>query len=57
MFKYSHRFLENLAKEPIDYKDFDKNWLDLQGFEVASEVPVEDDTITITWDGLTGIGK
>lgn len=45
MFKYSHRFLENLAKEPIDYKDFDKNWLDLQGFEVASEVPVDDDTI------------
>ena len=45
MFKYSHRFLENLAKEEIDYKDFDKNWLDLQGFEVAGEVPVGNDAI------------
>ena len=45
MFKYSHRFLENLAGEKIDYVDFDRNWLDMQGFEVAGEVPVDDDTI------------
>ncbi len=45
MFKYSHKFLEKLAGEKIDYVDFDKNWLDLQGFEVANEVPVDDDTI------------
>lgn len=45
MFKYSHRFLEKLAGEPIDYKDFDRNWLDLQGFEVACEEEVDDDAI------------
>lgn len=45
MFKYSHRFLEKLAGEPIDYKDFDRNWLDLQGFEVACEEELDDDAI------------
>ena len=45
MFKYSHRFLEKLAGEPIDYKDFDRNWLDLQGFEVACEEEMDDDAI------------
>lgn len=45
MFKYSHRFLEKLAGEKIDYLDFDKNWLDLQGFEVASEVKFDDDAV------------
>ena len=45
MFKYSHRFLEKLAGEPIDYKDFDRNWLDLQGFEVACEEEMNDDAI------------
>ena len=45
MFKYSHRFLEKLAGEKIDYLDFDRNWLDLQGFEVASEEVCGDDAI------------
>ena len=45
MFKYSHRFLEKLAGEKIDYVDFDRNWLDMQGFEVASEESVDDDAI------------
>ncbi len=45
MFKYSHRFLEKLAGEPIDYKDFDHNWLDLQGFEVACEEEMNNDAI------------
>ncbi|MGD9901062.1 MAG: phenylalanine--tRNA ligase subunit beta [Spirochaetales bacterium] len=45
MFKYSRNWLEKLAKEKIDYKDFDKNWLDLQGFEVAVEESVGDDVV------------
>lgn len=45
MFKYSHKFLEKLAGETIDYKDFDRNWLDLQGFEVACEEELDDDAI------------
>ncbi|PKK95955.1 MAG: phenylalanine--tRNA ligase subunit beta [Tenericutes bacterium HGW-Tenericutes-4] len=45
MFKYSKNWLEKLANEKIDYKDFNKNWLDLQGFEVASETKVNDDVI------------
>ena len=45
MFKYSKNWLERLAGEKIDIKDFDKNWLDLQGFEVATETPVDDDVV------------
>jgi len=45
MFKYSKLWLEKLAKEKIDIEDFDRNWLDLQGFEVATEVKTGDDTI------------
>ena len=45
MFKYSKNWLERLAGEKIDIKDFDKNWLDLQGFEVATETPVGDDVV------------
>ena len=45
MFKYSKLWLERLAKEKIDIEDFDRNWLDLQGFEVATETKVGDDTI------------
>lgn len=45
MFKFSKNWLEKLANEKIDYKDFDKNWLDLQGFEVATETPINDDVV------------
>lgn len=45
MFKYSKLWLEKIANEKIDIKDFDKNWLDLQGFEVATETPMGDDVI------------
>lgn len=45
MFKYSKLWLERLAKEKIDIGDFDRNWLDLQGFEVATETKVGDDII------------
>lgn len=45
MFRYSKLWLERLAKEKIDIVDFDRNWLDLQGFEVATETPCGDDTI------------
>ena len=45
MFKFSKNWLEKLANEKIDYKDFDKNWLDLQGFEVATETAINDDVV------------
>ena len=45
MFKYSKKWLERLAKDNIDIKDFDKNWLDLQGFEVATETEVNGDVV------------
>lgn len=45
MFRYSKLWLEKLAKEKIDIEDFDRNWLDLQGFEVATETKCGDDTI------------
>ena len=45
MFKYSKLWLESLAGEKIDIHDFDKNWLDLQGFEVATETQVDDDIV------------
>ena len=45
MFKYSKNWLSKIAYEDIDYKDFDRNWLDLQGFEVATETKINDDVI------------
>lgn len=45
MFKYSKNWLSKIAKSDVDYKDFDKNWLDLQGFEIATEEKVGDDEI------------
>lgn len=45
MFKYSKLWLEKIANEKIDIEDFDKNWLDLQGFEVATETPMGDDIV------------
>ncbi len=45
MFKYSRNWLSKLVNDEVDYKDFDKNWLDIQGFEVATEENVGDDEI------------
>ncbi len=45
MFKYSKLWLERLAKEQIDISDFNSNWLDLQGFEVATVATVGSDSI------------
>lgn len=45
MFKYSKNWLSKIAKSEVDYKDFDKNWLDLQGFEIATEEKIGNDEI------------
>ncbi len=45
MFKYSKNWLSKITQTQIDYKDFDKNWLDLQGFEISTEEKVGDDEI------------